>query len=117
MCHQIKTIAKNCNGELTYCENCKVYHLTFNNLYIELTSQNMTSFQKFVNSIEVDYWEMKYEGMPMKRKIPIQTLQQNLSMMFNRQELQSLKDLIFQNTKMADKNLSLLDIDYMLFLN
>jgi len=37
MCHQVKTIAKNCQGQLSYCETCKIYHLTFNNIYIELS--------------------------------------------------------------------------------
>jgi hypothetical protein len=117
MCHQVKTIAKNCNGQLSYCENCKVYHLTFNNIYIEFTKKELMSFQKFVKDIEVEYWETKYDRMVMKRKIPIQTMQQNLSMMFNRQELESLQELILQRTKKPFNNLSVLDIDYTFFLN
>jgi hypothetical protein len=96
MCHQVKTIAKNCNGQLSFCEGCKVYHFMFNNIYIEFTKKELKAFQKHVNDIEVEYWEMKYDRMIIERKIPIGTMQQNLSMMFNRQELDSLKDLIFQ---------------------
>ncbi|GGG39146.1 hypothetical protein GCM10011344_45030 [Dokdonia pacifica] len=117
MCHQVKTIAKNCDGQLSFCENCQVYHLTFNNLYIEFTARELESFKRYVSGIEVEYWEMKYERMVIKRKIPIQTMQQNLSMMFNKQELLSLKDLIMQKTQKPFENLSLLDIDYTFFLN
>ena len=117
MCHKVKTIAKNSCGQLSFCEACRTYHLTFNNLYIEFTPKGMCSFQKFVEAIEVDYWEDKYDGMVTKRTIPIQTMQQNLTMMFNKQELQALKDLIFKKTKRADDSLTVLDIDYTLFLN
>jgi hypothetical protein len=44
-------------------------------------------------------------------------MQQNLTMMFNKQELQALKDLIFKKTKRAEDSLTVLDIDYTLFLN
>lgn len=117
MCHQVKTIAKNCDGELSYCAHCKIYHLTFNNIYIEFTDKELVSFQKFIIDIEVEYWETKYDRMVMKRKIPIQTKQQNLSMMFNRQELQSLQELVTQQTKKPFNNLSVLEIDYTFFLN
>ncbi|MFT5892447.1 MAG: hypothetical protein ACI9Y7_002557 [Dokdonia sp.] len=117
MCHKVKTIAKNCDGQLSFCTSCKVYHLTFNNLYIEFTPRELHAFRHYVSGIEVEYWEMKYERMVMKRKIPIQTMQQNLSMMFNKQELVSLKELIMQKTQKPFQNLSLLDIDYTFFLN
>lgn len=117
MCHRVKTIAKNCDGQLSFCTNCQVYHLTFNNIYIEFTPKELVAFRKYVSEIEVDYWEAKYERVVMKRKIPIQTMQQNLSMMFNKQELESLKDLIMQKTQKPFENIALLDIDYIFFLN
>jgi len=117
MCHQIKTIAKNCNGQLSFCECCKIYHLTFNNIYIELTKNELKSFQNYVSGIDIEYWECKYELMLIKRKIVINTLQTNLSILFNRSELDSFKELLFQNTKKPNDNLCVLDIDYTLFLN
>ena len=117
MCHRVKTIAKNRNGQLSFCEKCQIYHLTFTNIYIEFTPREFLSFQNYVNGIEVEYWETKYECVVMNRKIPVQTMQQNLSLMFNKQELASLKDLIFQKTKKPFENIALRDIDYILFLN
>ncbi len=73
MCHQIKTLAKNCNGQLCYCDTCKKYYLTFNNIYLEFTDGELKAFQKYVRGIEIDYWERKYNQMIIKRKIPIHT--------------------------------------------
>jgi len=117
MCHQIKTIAKNCNGQLSYCRNCKIYHLTFTNIYIELTQKEMQSFQQYISGVDIEYWEAKYDTMPIKRKIVVNTLQSNLSILFNRSELNSFKELLFQNTKKSNQYLNVLDIDYTLFLN
>ena len=66
---------------------------------------------------ELEYWENKYDAMPIKRKIVVSTMQQNLSLLFNRSELNAFKDLLFQNTKKVNDNLSVLDIDYTLILN
>ena len=117
MCHQVKTIAKNSYGQLSVCANCNIYHLTFNNIYIEFTTGEMEAFQKFVGDIDIDYWESKYDQMPVDRKIPIQTMQHNLSMIFNKQELEALKDLILERTEKPFSNIAALDIDYVFFLN
>ncbi len=117
MCHQIKTLAKNCYGIISFCENCNVYHLNFTNIYIELNEEEMESFQSYISQIDLEYWENKYDAMPIKRKIVVSTMQQNLSLLFNRSELNAFKDLLFQNTKKANDNLSVLDIDYTLILN
>ena len=117
MCEQIITLAKNYNGQLSYCEDCRVYHFTFNNIYIEFTKKELQLFKKYVSNIEVEYWETKNKTIIIKRKIPIGTMQENLSMIFNKQELKSLKDLIFQNTIRSNEKISVLDIDYTLLLN
>lgn len=117
MCNQIETIAKNCHGKLCFCKGKNKYHLYFNNIYIELTKRELKSFQKFLSEIDVEYWESKYDCQVMKRKIPIPTFQQNLLLMFNKEEIVSLKNLVFLNTPKPFENLSPVDIDYLLFLN
>lgn len=117
MCHQINTIAKNYNGDLCFCENCQLYRLVFNNICIEFNEKELLAFQSFVSNVEVEYWEAKYDRIAMKRKIHIQSTQQNLSLLFNRQEFASLKELVLQKTKKPFTKLSLMDIDYTYFLN
>ncbi|MEM7085149.1 MAG: DUF6686 family protein [Bacteroidota bacterium] len=117
MCHRIKTIAKNCNGKLSYCQGCKHYHLDFNNVSLQFNEKELKNFQKFLSEIDVDYWETKYGCHVMKRKIPIPTIQQNLVLMFNKEELASIKSLVFQKTVKYSDSLSAFDIDYTLLLN
>lgn len=115
MCH--KVIAKNCNGQLAYCESCQLYNLLFNNISIEFTKKELQVFQSFVRELEVEYWQAMYDRTPVKRKIPIQTLQNNLTLVFNRQEFSALKDLVLQKTKKPFTALSVPDVDYVFFLN
>lgn len=117
MCHKIETIAKNTYGQLSFCKHCDVYHLTFTNIYVELTNRELKAFQDYVTKIDIDYWEDKYDAMPIKRKIAIKTMQHNLSLLFNRSELTAFKNLLFQNTKKPGCVLSVCEIDYTLFLN
>ncbi len=117
MCHKTITLAKNCDGHLSFCPNCNVYHLTFNNIYIELTEAEMLTFRKFIDQVAVDYWETKHNRTVLQRKIPIQTMQQNLTLVFNKQEFSALKQLVKQNTKKPFSALQVLDIDYTYFLN
>jgi len=117
MCHNIKTLSKNLNVQLAHCKTCNVYHLYFNNIYLEFTPRELIAFQKFVAEIDVNYWESCCRRALLKRKIPIQTMQQNLAMVFNRQELESLKNLIFGQTTKANSPLSVTEIDYTFFLN
>lgn len=117
MCHEIKMLAKNCRGRLSHCDTCKVYHLYFNNIYLQFTPREFKAFQRFVSEIDVDYWESCCQRAMLKRKIPIQTMQHNLAMVFNQQELKSLKDLIFEQTKKPNTPLNVAEIDYTAFLN
>lgn len=117
MRHEIKTLAKNCHGQLGYCSNCNVYHLYFNNIYLELTPPELSAFGKFVAEIDVDHWESCCGRTLLKRKIPIQTMQQNLALMFNQQELSALKEIIFRHTAKPNMPITVSEIDYTTFLN
>jgi len=117
MCIHGKTIILNHKGLLSFCEGCNLYHLIFNNIYIDFTPSELIAFQNVVENINLEYWETKYCGTLVRRKIPIQTSQQNLCLIFNRNEIDSLKELISFNIKNPFRILSVLDIDYNPFLN
>jgi len=40
MCHKTKIISRVKHGELTLCEGCKNYNLTFNNLFFQFEKNN-----------------------------------------------------------------------------
>lgn len=117
MCHQIKIISRIKKGHLSICEECNMYHLTFNNLFFEFTEDEFKSFKRHLSLLEIDYWENKYSCQVINRKIPIPTLQQNLVLIFNRREIEDLKVLIFAKSASSFKNLRIDEIDYAFFLN
>lgn len=117
MCHSIKTISKVKNGELTICKNCNMYHLSFNNIYFEFNRKQLLKFRKHIAKINPDNWEKSYSNIKGSRKIPIQTLHQNLYLIFNRQELQELNTLLAIETKFKQQLIDIDDIDYPLILN
>ena len=117
MCHNIKTIAKVKSGELSMCKRCNVYHLSFNNLFFEFTTEELNSFKKYLFLLEIDYWEHKYDCSKIKRKIPIPSMQQNLFLMFNRQEIEELKSLFYKQENNSFASLNVDDIDYTYILN
>ncbi|MBF4982992.1 hypothetical protein FNJ87_01110 [Nonlabens mediterrranea] len=71
MCQNVKTIAKNKQGQLSYCTDCKVYRLVFNNLQLDLSPDQLEKFKNHIDQLEIEYWELKYERMVKERKIPI----------------------------------------------
>lgn len=117
MCNEIKILAKNVYGTISFCENCKVYHINFTNFYIELNKEDLEVFKRYISEIDVDYWETKYDAIPIKRKIVVSTIQNNLSLLFDRSEFDAFKNLLYLKTKTVKDNLTVLDIDYTLLLN
>jgi hypothetical protein len=118
MCKSIKILAKVKSGDLSYCASCKVFHLIFNNLFFELSHQDFGKLKSYINHIEVGYWEHKHACPKIKRKIPLPSSQENLVMVFNRQEITELGKLLnYQQYSSTDKLLNIDDIDYNLKLN
>lgn len=117
MCHKIKTISKVKNGELTICKSCKMYHLSFNNIYFEFNRKQLLKFRKHIAEIKPDDWEKSYSNIKGNRKIPIQTLHQNLYLIFNRQELKELNSLLAINTNFKHQLIGFDDIIYPWILN
>lgn len=117
MCHKIKILSKTKNGEFTFCKNCKIFHLEYNNIYLEFTKKEFLKFKSYVNELEIAFWEDKYACTRLRRKIPIPTQQSNLVLMFNRQELTELKVLLNTEQVNTIRFLRLVDIDYTLIIN
>ncbi|RNC80186.1 MAG: hypothetical protein ED556_13860 [Winogradskyella sp.] len=117
---EIITLARVKSGELNFCTGCKSYHLSFNNLFFSLNAKEFIRLKEYINDIEVDYWEYKYSCTSLKRKIPLPSAQDNLIIMFNRQEI---KELMFLLNYTQHKNsfpsfyLETDDIDYEFLIN
>ncbi|AYN67662.1 hypothetical protein D1013_09925 [Euzebyella marina] len=95
MKHKSCTLSQTNNGLLVYCEQCKLYHLTFGQFYLELTRKELYYFGRFLKELDSEYWNHKLCDSVLKRKIPIPTQQANLALIVNDEELAELKSLVF----------------------
>jgi hypothetical protein len=117
MCQKSKIISSVKNGELSICEGCNNYSLTFNNLIFQFDKRQLIEFREYVYQIDIDYWLSYSSCTTQRRKIPIQTFHKNLVLVFDFFEITELKKLL--GIYKLDKNdiLSPEDIDYSLILN
>lgn len=51
------TLNTTINGSLSFCPNCKTYHLEFVNLFFRFTEEEMTEFRKYILSIDGPKYE------------------------------------------------------------
>ncbi len=100
---------------LVMLNGCGNYQLTFNNLNFNLTPFELEHFTNYLTAIDCSFWESEYENSIYERKIPIPTLQNNLMLLLNRQEVNELIALI--SLKKSEKLLQSKDINYRLNWN
>lgn len=113
MNHKTEVLNQTKNGYLVFCKTCTIYHLTFGYFYFELTENEFKSFRRYINEINVKFWEAEFSGCKMKRKIPVPTQHPNLYLMLNPADLEELKKLLFFKEKQVKVSLiSIEDIDY-----
>lgn len=117
MCNYIKTIGKVKSGELTVCLKCYHYHLTFNNIFFEFTNKEYIQFKKYIFQLNTEYWNENYPCPKVKKNIPIPTLQGNLVLLFNQQEIEELKKLLSSKIVRKYEELSVEEIDYSFIQN
>ena len=117
MNRRIKTIAKVPSGDLTLCLECRKYQLSFNNLFFEFTKEELKQFKYYIFDLDVDYWECEYQCPKLKKNIPIPSLQNNLILLFDRREIEELKELLSFGKYNRFRELQLDEIDYKLILN
>ncbi|MDG3580934.1 hypothetical protein PSF86_00930 [Galbibacter sp. CAA-3] len=104
------------NGILIYCKHNRMYQLLFNNLNFNFTEAEFESFHKYIFNLEVAYWEEEYKHSVYDKRIPIPTIQSNLLILLNKQEVEELILLIRLRTP-SYEFIDFKDIDYKLFPN
>ena len=105
MCLKSRIIINHPDGYLASCQ-CGIFSLSFKNIYLELTLNELNSFKEYIKSVNIDYWQCELSCHPQcKRKIPIPTSQINLMLVFTKEEFISLKDIVFVNQNKLKNNL------------
>ena len=64
---------------LLYCPKNNFFQLSFNNVLFNLNSTEICSLTAYLNKVDCNYWEQEYKNSVYEKKIPIPTLQPNLS--------------------------------------
>ena len=117
MSRKIKLLGKVKSGELTVCLDFNHYHLTFNNIFFEFTYEEYIYFKKYINQLDTAYWNENYPCPRVKKNIPVPTLQRNLVLLFNQQEIEELRILFNDSAYQEYKEISIKDIDYTVIQN
>ena len=117
MSKKIKLVGKVKSGELTVCLDCNHYHLTFNNIFFEFTNDEYLYFKKYIIQLDTEYWNEIYPHPKVKKNIPIPTLQGNLVLLFNQQEIEELRALFNNGSYQKYQEISIKEIDYTFIQN
>ena len=110
-------IRKNRFGQLSYCKDCGIFHLTFSNILIEMTDRELRAFHLVVKELDVDYWNNPPNNQIIRKNFPINTSQENLVLIFDFSELEALKDLVMVSDSKRKNFISYSDINYNMGLN
>ena len=116
MCKKLNILGKNNFGELIYCSSNDIYHLVFKNFHFILNPKQMVSLKKHILELDIEYWEEKFYGTNVSRKIPIPTYQNNLILIFNKLEFIALRELFYKKSKTL-RFISIDEIEYEFNLN
>ena len=117
MSKKIKLLAKVKSEELTVCLDCNHYHLTFNNIFFEFTYEEYVYFKKYINQLDTACWNENYPCPRVNKNIPVPTLQGNLVLLFNQQEIEEIRILFNDGDYQKYKEISIKDIDYTFIQN
>lgn len=94
MCRNSRIVSKSKNGQITVCNGCNRYSITFNNVLFQFDKEELKKIRYHINNINVDYWLDFYARTTKTRKIPLCTEQDNLVLFFTEEELDELKILL-----------------------
>src|SRR5690606_40023318 len=78
MCKHLQILSQTKNGILIYCPEHQLYQLLFNNLNFNFSLEQYESFQRYMYTLEIDFWEEEYRDSIYPKRIPIPTAQSNL---------------------------------------
>ncbi len=116
MCKNITSIIKTRAGILYKCNECDLYQLVYKNILLEFTAKEFESFRSYLEFLETKHNDKGVE-YTTNHKIPIPTLQQNLFLIFKKQEFEDLKKLVFGPLKQQYHILKGHEIEYQFLKN
>ena len=95
-----KTIFKNSNGQISYCQKHKIYYIQFNNILLELYIEELMYLRDLI--LDQEKWVTINKRLIKTDVIPIPTLQQNLILLFDQNQIKQFKEIVFMK-KISNK--------------
>ena len=84
----------NSNGFFTYCEDCREYHIQFNNIFLTLTDEKFEKFIGYVKEIDENAPLIEEHELVSDKNIILPILHPYMVVLLNIEELRMLKKLI-----------------------
>ena len=84
----------NSKGFFTYCEDCREYHIQFNNIFLTLTDEKFEKFIGYVKEIDENAPLIEEHELVSDKNIILPILHPYMVVLLNIEELRMLKKLI-----------------------
>ncbi len=92
------------NGQLSYCDRCKIYQLEFGNLFFRFTTEEFLYFKNYIRKTDGSYYEEMNKDIPNNRKIFLRMPINGFYCCLHNEELDELKYLISIQKKHEEKS-------------
>ncbi|WP_343485737.1 DUF6686 family protein [Allomuricauda sp. d1] len=94
MCPSRKILNQSKNGTLTFCSHSKLFQVVYNNLCFEYYEWELDAFKKYIDTLDIKYWEEQLKCTFNHRKIPISLGLNHFIILVDRHEIHELKELL-----------------------
>jgi len=116
MCSYLNVMSRSKNGVLTFCNRTKLFQLIYNNLCFELYEWELDALKKYIEQLDIPYWEKQLKNWNQQRKIPISVGKKHFIILMNKEEICEILSLLnFEKQKVP--LLSHDEIDYQFIEN
>ena len=82
------------NGFFGFCEDCKEYHLHFNNLFFSFNRTNLVNFRRYLEEIDLETSCIPEHDFVLKKNIVLKVLYPNIIILVDLEDLNMLKNLV-----------------------
>ena len=89
-------VAKTTNGQVIYCDGCRLFHIEYGNIHLSLWIESMHELWEYLTHLDLDHMEYMNRDNVYKRKIMISMEEKRMNLVFNKEELLELQSLLEQ---------------------
>lgn len=102
-----KILSKTPNGKIIKCSSCDKYHVEFSNLLFTFNKEEFLHFKDYFLNFDASYWEGMNTNLIYSRKITIPVGHKNITTLFNKLEIEELKQLFSPQKMRSNDNASI----------